>query len=73
MKDAALAMLKQLAGSKKFAGLVVGIVAVVLVKVGLEEGAAKGVSEQLVALVCAYLVGQGIADHGKEKEKEAKA
>jgi len=64
------ALLCQLAGSKKFAALLAGLVAVALTKVlKLEPPAAKELGLQVAGLVSAYLVGQGIADHGKESKK----
>lgn len=72
-----------LLASKKFAALVVGLLAS-LVQIPLirwaklpEEQAmsiAGSVSTKIVAAVSAYLIGQGLADQGKEKAKvEAKA
>jgi len=52
--------------SKKARALIVGLLLVVLNdKIGLDIQAEQ--LEYAVYLVCAYLTGQGIADHGKEK------
>jgi hypothetical protein len=62
-------ILKPLLASKKVAVWAVGSAAVVGVKLGMEAEQAKEVSMQLVALGSSYLIGQGVADHGKEKAK----
>jgi hypothetical protein len=46
-----------------------GLVAAVGVKIGLEPAASDGIGTQVVALVSSYLLGQGIADMGKERAK----
>jgi len=52
--------------SKKFIALVVSLVALVLVKkLGLEVEEAQQLGAQIVGVVASYMVGQGIADHGK--------
>ena len=60
-----------IAESKKARALIVGILALALVplgaKVGVEVDAA--LIDKGVMLIAAYLVGQGIADMGKEKAK----
>ena len=61
---------KSLLTSKKAAAMVAGVLMAAFgKKVGLDETAVTSI----VATVIAYLVGQGIADHGKEavKAKEA--
>lgn len=50
-------------GSKKFLAALAGVVAVVLADVGMP------IPEETIYPVVAYIVGQGIADHGKEREK----
>lgn len=56
--------------SKKVLALVLGIVATIAVKLGVDAETAQ----EVAAIVIAYLVGQGIADHGKASaEIEAKA
>lgn len=56
------AMLKSLIGSKKAAAAVAGVLMAIFgKKVGLDEQAVTSI----IATVIAYLVGQGIADHGK--------
>lgn len=59
--------LKELASSKKFLSLVVGVVVFILSRFGI------GVGEEqllpLVGLIASFIVGQGIADNGKEATK----
>jgi len=62
-------LLADLAGSKKFAALVLGLASAIVTRVGLDESLAQPVSELIAALVGCYLVGQGVADHGKEAAK----
>lgn len=50
-------------GSKKFLTAIAGVLVVVLEEVGLP------VSEEALLPIVAYIVGQGIADHGKERAK----
>ena len=57
------AMLKSLIGSKKaLAAIVAVIMALIGKKVGLEADSVT----QVVGAIIAYIVGQGIADAGKE-------
>lgn len=64
-------------GSKKFVAMLVGIAAeFAAVKLGLPEEQLAGLMTDIAAIVSAYCVGQGVADHGKEKalvEAEAAA
>lgn len=63
-------LIKSLLSSKKAAAMVAGVLMAAFgKKIGLDEQAVTSI----VATVIAYLVGQGIADHGKEavKAKEA--
>lgn len=74
MIAAARALLASLLASKKFVALVGGgLSALAVRKLGLEPEVAAKLSEQLVALVAAYLVGQGLADLGKEARKVERA
>lgn len=59
--------------SKKFQVFVLGSVMVFLTEVmGFDEATAASIKDGLVKLAGAYLVGQGVADHGKGKiEAEA--
>ena len=53
--------------SKKFQVFVLGCGMVFLVQVvGLAAAEAESIRDTLVKMVGAYLVGQGVADHGKE-------
>jgi hypothetical protein len=59
-------MLKELWASKKFRAAIAGMAVVLLsTTVGLPEDQA----EQLVQIIMFYIVGQGLADVGKEAEK----
>jgi hypothetical protein len=63
-------MLKGLIGSKKAAAMAAGVVmAAIGKKIGLDEQAVTSI----VATIIAYVVGQGIADHGKEAAKAEKS
>lgn len=68
-----LATLKALAGSKKFLSALAGVLALVGVRyLGLEEAASHDLSQQIMVVVSALLLGQGAADLGKEgKGREA--
>jgi hypothetical protein len=59
-------LVKDLLTSKKF---IVAAAGVVYATVGKKLGASADEVTKTVELVAAYLVGQGIADHGKEKAK----
>lgn len=72
--------MKDLFESKKFRVLVGSAIATILVKVAghqgyaLDAATAGELSNLLVGLASAYLLGQGIADYGKAKaEAEAEA
>jgi hypothetical protein len=54
-------------GSKKFVALVAGGIVTLLAKYKFE--ADPLVIQGLIAMIVAYLVGQGIADNGKEAAK----
>jgi len=73
-----MVVLKQLLGSKKFIALLVGLLASVITpllisQIGMDPAEATafaaGVSTKIAAMVSAYMVGQGLADNGKEKAK----
>lgn len=63
--------LKSVLTSKKAIAALAAIAAVLLVPVLAKVGLvlSEDQIEHFVAVVAAYLVGQGIADHGKEKAK----
>lgn len=73
MKQIAITLLS----SKKFLALLVTLLVLVATrKLGLDEATATELAREIVALAAAYMVGQGVADHGKEAAKveaEAKA
>mgnify|MGYP003651946408 CR=1 FL=1 len=62
--------LKSAFGSKKFLATIIGAVVVAL-------GSAFGISEaettKIAGMICSYVLGQGIADHGKEAKKVSEA
>ena len=59
--------IKALFGSKKFLGMVVGVLLTLFGKIGF------GITEEqtwgVVLLVASFITGQGLADLGKEKAK----
>lgn len=66
MKKIAISLLS----SKKFLALLVTLLVLVATrKLGLDEETATELAREIVALAAAYMVGQGVADHGKEKAK----
>lgn len=66
-------LFKDLIRSKKFAALFAGIVANLAVlgssKFGISEEMATDVATKVTGLVATYVLGQGIADAGKEKSR----
>ena len=71
-------MIGEMLTSKKFAAMCSGMLSVALAYplsrwFGMDEAQAAewsaAASAKVVALVSAYCVGQGVADHGKEKAK----
>lgn len=60
-------LLLGLIGSKKFVVFVSGAIVALLAKYKFEADAT--VIQGLIAMVAAYLIGQGIADNGKEAAK----
>lgn len=60
-----LRTLRELADSKKFAVFLATVVLVVAGRLGFDLDPA--LVDRVVAVAIAYLVGQGIADHGKSK------
>lgn len=72
----AIAIVKDLAGellaSKKFMGMCVGLLATAALglsnkfNLGISEEQAAGLATKALGVVSSYLLGQGLADHGKE-------
>ena len=60
-------VLAELFTSKKFIGFLVGIVLSILSKKGI--AVPPELATEIVALTASYVVGQGLADMGKEKAK----
>ena len=69
IKDLGLELLR----SKKFAAVLTGcaVNASVLVaaKFGIGEEQASAIATQISGIIMTYIIGQGIADHGKEAKK----
>ena len=59
--------LKDLFSSKKFLVMLAGIVVMIADKIGLNLD--PDLVNKMLGLMGAYIIGQGIADHGKEKAK----
>ena len=53
--------------SKKVRALIAGLVVVLAGKIGLDFSEAEVLG--VIGLICSYIVGQGVADMGKEKAK----
>jgi hypothetical protein len=62
-------VIKDLFASKKFVVMLVGIIGYVLSRFGFDVSAEK--IEPIIAVIAAYLVGQGIADVGARKPAPA--
>jgi uncharacterized membrane protein (DUF441 family) len=60
-------ILKTMLSSKKFIAMLAGLVATLVAKIGWNVDTET--INQAIALVVSYVVGQGIADAGKEKAK----
>lgn len=68
-------MIGKLFGSKKFIGLLVGLIFEVIVAteiLSVDPAVKESLMTMIGGLTGTYLVGQGIADHGKEKAKVEK-
>jgi hypothetical protein len=65
-------ILSKLFSSKKFVGLLVGLVVTIATRYGLDPQLASEIATPCAGMVGAYLLAQGAADHGKEAAKEAK-
>ncbi len=62
--------MKEFFSSKKAMALIVGIITTILINVvGITPEQADVVTKAIEILASAYMVGQGIADHGKEAAK----
>lgn len=60
-------VIQSLFGSKKFIGLLVGMIVVIGTELGLDLSTEALTG--LIALISSWLLGQGIADNGKERAK----
>lgn len=60
-------IVKDLLSSKKFIVMLVAVVMAVASKLGLDLD--RELVNQILGMAAAYVVGQGIADHGKEAAK----
>ena len=63
----------ELIKSKKFAAVVTGcainLSVLVAAKFGIGEEQAATIATQVSGIIMTYIIGQGIADHGKEAKK----
>ncbi|MCL4867747.1 MAG: hypothetical protein KJ063_02165 [Anaerolineae bacterium] len=59
-------------GSKKFQVMVVGLVVLALVSLVPELAPLEAHLTEIVAIVVAYIVGQGMADLGKHRQPDSK-
>lgn len=62
-----LNMLKQLLTSKKFVAMIAGLIVTLLAK--LKFNVDPTTIAELVAMIVAFILGQGVADSGKEAAK----
>ena len=60
-------IIKTMLSSKKFIAMLAGLIATLVAKIGWHVDTET--INQVIALVVSYVVGQGIADAGKEKAK----
>mgnify|MGYP003629368916 CR=1 FL=1 len=60
-----MAVIKSLFSSKKFIAMLTGVLATLIGKIGFDVSTET--INQVVALVGTYVVGQGVADHGKHR------
>ena len=60
-----MAVLKSMLGSKKFCATVAGVVVTLAAKIGFDLPAET--INQVIALIASYVIGQGVADHGKHR------
>ena len=65
-----MVVIKSLFSSKKFVAMITGVVATLIGKIGWEVSTET--INQVVALVGTYILGQGVADHGKHRPVEQK-
>ena len=62
-------LVKGLLGSKKFVATMIGVAVTIAINLGLDPVLAKEIVPVVMTLIASYVVGQGIADHGKEAAK----
>jgi uncharacterized membrane protein (DUF441 family) len=60
-----MAVIKSLFSSKKFIAMITGVLATLIAKIGWDVPTET--INQVVALVGTYVIGQGVADHGKHR------
>ena len=60
-----MAVIKSLFSSKKFIAMLTGVLATLIAKIGWDVPTET--INQVVALVGTYVIGQGVADHGKHR------
>jgi len=64
-----MSVLKSMLASKKFCATIAGVVITIAGKIGFDLPAET--TNQVIALIASYVVGQGVADHGKHRNEEA--
>lgn len=62
-------VVKGLLGSKKFVVTMIGVIVSIAIHLGLDPEVAKELVPDVVKIVVGFVVGQGIADFGKERAK----
>ena len=62
-----MSMLKTLLSSKKFIAAAIGVLVALVAKLGIELDTRDVLA--IISPILAYVLGQGIADHGKERVK----
>ena len=60
-----MVVIRSLFSSKKFIAMLTGVLATLIGKIGFDVSTET--INQVVALVGTYVVGQGVADHGKHR------
>lgn len=60
-----MSVLKAMLGSKKFCAMAAGVIVTLVAKIGFDIPAET--INQVIALIASYVIGQGVADHGKHR------
>lgn len=71
MKETLLRTVRELLDSKKAVATIAAVIALATIKaaghygIAIDQASADSIADRLVVLATSYVVGQGIADHGK--------